>query len=218
MVLTSGKFRIPLLYEDDSLLVVVKPYNLLVQGDQSQAISLYDILKEYRKNSFLGIVQRLDKVVYGIMVLAKNSKTAAKLSNLIKTRNIKKTYHAIVEGQMLKSATLEHYILKSHKKAIVFSQPKEDAKKAILSYSLLESFGSKSLIEIQLKTGRYNQIRAQLAYIKRPIVQDYKYQKLPQSMTAIALIAKKLSFIHPFTGENFNFDIPYPANWKNFIK
>ena len=159
---------INIIYEDNHLLVVEKPVNIPVQSDDSKDDDLLTILKAYIKekynkpnNVYLGLVHRLDRPVGGIMVFAKTSKAAARLSKQIQQHEFKKTYLAICcSNKLKKQDTLTNYLLKDHKTNMV----KEDKKGkiAILDYELLAVKNDLSLVKINLKTGRSHQIRVQL--------------------------------------------------------
>lgn len=191
------------LFEDDHYVAVLKPSGLLVQRDsKSDEESLYDIVKRRLGGGFCGIIHRLDKFTEGIVVLAKTSSAAAALSEQIRNHDLEKNYKAVVEGTFSeKAGKLVHYILKKGQKALVFGSPHAEAKKAELQYIVLEERNGRSLISIELLTGRYNQIRAQMAYVRHPIAGDFKYQKSVKKIVSIALAATEFSFKHPFTGE-----------------
>lgn len=208
-----------IIFEDEYFLAVNKPSGLLIQGDRTGDVSLYDDVKSYLNGGFTGIVHRLDKFVSGIVLFAKSSSTAAALSEIIREKEIGKVYFAIVEGVFpQKKGSLEHYIEKRGMKAVVFSVEKPNTQKCVLEYDVQEEKNNKSLLKITLITGRYNQIRAQMAYIRHPIAGDFKYMKSTQKIDSIALIAKDLKFKHPFTGMEMNLTVDFPAQWDQFWK
>ena len=210
---------IDIIYEDEFLLAVNKPSGLLVQGDRTGEISLYDEVKSYLNGGFTGMVHRLDKFVSGIVVFAKSSRSAAALSEIIREGEIGKVYYAIVEGLFHeKSGRLEHYIEKRGMKAVVYSVEKPGSQKSVLDYEVVEERNGKSLLKITLITGRYNQIRAQLAHVRRPIAGDYKYMRSGLQIDSIALIAKDLAFKHPFSGEELRLSVDFPKGWDDFWK
>lgn len=216
---------IDIIFEDNHLLVVNKPANLPVQGDSSGDADMLTLLKSdlkerYNKtgNVFLGLVHRLDRPVGGVMVFAKTSKAASRLSEQIRTRSFKKTYTALVQGKPSEAeATLAHFLQKNTKNntAIVSKTAKKDFKAAELCYRALALRGDSALLEIDLKTGRHHQIRAQLAFVRHPIVGDFKYGFKPErtaepwnaKQRGIALRATKLCFVHPTTKEKLCFEI-----------
>ena len=204
--------KIKILYEDNHLLIVEKPVNVPVQGDQSGDIDLLTILKEdikvrYQKpgNVYLGLVHRLDRPVGGAIVFSKTSKAASRLSNLIRMNEIERQYLAVVHGTPKKqSDQLIHYLYKDKKKNKVFtvSSDHRDAKKAILDYEVIESNHGFSLLSVQIHTGRPHQIRVQLSSIGHPIFGDQKYGKLVNEQgQQIALWAHSIKFEHPVKKE-----------------
>jgi len=196
---------IKVLYEDNHLIAVFKPAGVLVQGDNTGDICLMDDVKKYLKekykktgNVFLGLLHRLDRPVSGIVLFAKTSKGASRLSEQIRNHEFKKEYHALVEGK-LKSARggLKNYLLHDEKtnKAQIFDAPKGDAQLAELSYEVEETQGKNSLLKIDLKTGRHHQIRAQFAHLGHPLIGDKKYGAgMLYRAGEIALCATKITF------------------------
>jgi 23S rRNA pseudouridine1911/1915/1917 synthase len=193
------------LYEDNHLIAVLKPAGLLVQGDASGAISLMDIVKDYLKEKynkpgdvFLGLVHRLDRPVSGIVLFAKTSKGASRVSEQFREREVSKNYTAILEGVLPKDeGKLEVYIKKDEKlrKAYVFDNMVEDAQNAVLSYKVLRREKDVTWAKIGLHTGRFHQIRATFAHIGHPILGDKKYgAKMKYREGEIALSATELSF------------------------
>lgn len=198
-----------ILYEDNHLLVVDKPHNLLTQPSGSDQINLEDICKNYVKekyqkpgNIYLHAVHRLDKPVAGIVLFAKTSKALSRLNESIRMKEVEKKYEALIEGRLPGDAgeLIDYIVHDSHKAAIVpKNTPK--AKEAKLQYSLIEEKNGISHIAIQLETGRYHQIRAQLAHAGCPIIGDTKYGGRESVQPGIALIHKSLSITHPTTKE-----------------
>lgn len=193
------------LYEDNHLIAVYKPAGILVQGDKSGDISLLDevriyIKKKYDKpgNVFVGLVHRLDRNVDGIVLFAKTSKGASRISEQIREHTVKKTYHAWVHGTPKASqANLVHFLVhnESNNLSEIFDTEKANSQKAELSYELIKTEGEFSLLKVNLKTGRHHQIRAQLSYMGHPIVGDIKYgSKIQLPDQKIALTATSLSF------------------------
>lgn len=176
---------VKVLYEDNHLIAVFKPGGILVQGDETGDKCLMDEVKEYLKikynkpgQVFLGLIHRLDRPVSGIVLFAKTSKGASRLSDQVRSRKVKKVYQALVEGVLEdKSNTLMNYILKDEKinKVEVFDFEMPGALYAELDYRVLKTDGKNSWLEVNLKTGRPHQIRSQLAYIGHPIIGDVKY-------------------------------------------
>ncbi|MCX6781738.1 MAG: RluA family pseudouridine synthase [Candidatus Magasanikbacteria bacterium] len=200
------------LYEDNHLIAVFKPAGVLVQGDKTGDLCLMDEVKKYLKekyaktgNVFLGLIHRLDRPVSGIVLFAKTSKGASRLSEQIRNHDFKKEYQALVEGvPKNKKDTQINYLLHDEKtnKAKIYDAKQEGAQLAELSYEVIENRGKNSLLKIDLKTGRHHQIRAQLAHIGHPIVGDIKYgAKAPLPDQSIALCAISIMFKAATGGE-----------------
>lgn len=210
-----------ILYEDNHLLIINKRAGQLVQGDKTGDESLLETLKHFIKerdhkpgNVFLGLVHRIDRPTSGLVIYAKTSKALSRLTQMIKNREIKKTYWAIVPKEIVpKSQRLVHYLKKNEKnnKAIVFTKPTDEAKKAVLTYTIIKVLDNYQLLEVDLETGRHHQIRAQLSKIGLPIKGDLKYGA-PRSNQdgGISLHARKLEFIHPVTRERIEITAPVP--------
>jgi 23S rRNA pseudouridine1911/1915/1917 synthase len=219
-----------ILYEDNHIIVVCKPFNIPVMPDSSKDEDMFTIVKNYIKEScqkagnvYLGIVHRIDRPTGGVMVFAKTSKAASRLSQSIREGEFEKKYLAVTVGVPAEeNATLVHYIKKNSITNVVNVVPSatEDAKRAELYYKVLEKVSGKiSLLEILLVTGRAHQIRVQLAHIKCPIFGDVKYGGDIAKGYNLALFASRLSFIHPVTKNRMVF-IAYPPQdsepWKRF--
>ena len=210
-----------IIYEDNHLLVVLKPINIPVQEDSSKDNDLLTMLKQYLKekynkpgNVYLALVHRLDRPVGGVMVFAKTSKSASRLSEQIRTNKFNKIYNAVVMNNINNQGRLQNYLLKDTKKNIV--KVDDSGKLSILDYKKLDYKNNMSLIEIKLHTGRSHQIRVQLSYNGNPLFGDQKYNKDAKVGEQLALFAKKLEFYHPITNEllTFELDLPnrYPFN------
>ena len=221
---------INIIFEDNHLLVVVKPQNVPVCPDESGDLDLLTMLKQYRKNkekkvgeAYLGLVHRLDRVTGGAMVFAKTSKCAERLSEAIREREMGKKYLAVLCGEPNeKKGTLVHHLLKNEKENIVEVVPMatEGAKRAELNYRVLSSVKGYSLVEVDLVTGRSHQIRAQFASLNTPVFGDAKYggDKTPKA-PYIALWAAELRLTHPVSKENMVFRVYPPTDtvpWKAF--
>jgi 23S rRNA pseudouridine1911/1915/1917 synthase len=205
------------LYEDNHIVVAEKPGGIPVQSDSSGDISFAEQIKKYLKekyhkpgNVFLGIVHRLDRPTAGIMVFARTSKAAARLSAQFRTHTIKKLYHAEVLGYIEPpSGTLRHYLLKnsSKNKTDVFDSVTSGAKEAISRYQLINYTDSgNSLVAVSIITGRSHQIRSQFAHIGHPIVGDGKYGAPGAKFhSEIHLKAVELQFEHPVSKEHLVF-------------
>ncbi|MEX2460334.1 MAG: RNA pseudouridine synthase [Paenibacillaceae bacterium] len=199
---------IPIIYEDNHLLVVVKPPNMPTQADDSLDLDLLTALKEdikqrYAKpgSVYLGLVHRLDRPVGGAMVFAKTSKAASRLSESVRSRDFGKCYWAVVHGTPKKAQNrLVHYLYKNTKTNMVTAVDKNhpEAKEAILEYQTIGSKNGLSLVYIVLHTGRSHQIRVQFATIGYPLYGDQRYGvHVNQVGQQIALWSGKLIFEHP---------------------
>ena len=218
---------IDVIYEDNHLLVVKKPINILSQGDNTNDLDMVNLLKRYLKekynkpgNVFVGLIHRLDRPVGGIMVFAKTSKCASRLSEQVRNKTIKKTYKAVIHKTMdKKEGTLKDYLYKNKKTNMVSVVTKnhKEAKDAVLDYKTLASNDEFSLVEIDLHTGRPHQIRVQFSSRNHPLYGDQRYgnSKIGEQ---IALWSYKLEFNHPTTKERlvFTFDTPNEYPWNLF--
>lgn len=225
-----------ILYEDNHLIAVFKPAGLLVQGNITGEPTLMDEVKEYLKekykkpgNVFLGLVHRLDRPVSGVILFAKTSKGAARISEQIRERKMSKIYHAVIEGRINPtSGKLKNFLKKDEGKriAIISDTPQEGFMRAVLYYKTVLAADRYSLLAIRLETGRFHQIRIQLSTAGHPIVGDKKYgakEALPDG--AIALCATELTFQTATAptlrsdgaGEIKTIRINYPDNWRKLF-
>lgn len=211
--------KLQILYEDNHLIAVLKPGGILVQGDISRETSLMDMAKDYIKKKynkpgkvFLGLVHRLDRPVSGIVLFARTSKSASRLSEQWRRRSITKIYWALVHGRMpLPSGRLSSFLKKRRQRVSLTDEKHKRAQEALLSYRTLLVRGQVSLLEVQLHTGRKHQIRAQLAAEGCPIVGDVKYgAHARREDGTICLLAKSLSFMHPTRPETIHIETPKP--------
>ncbi len=203
--------KLNVLYEDNHIIVVFKPAGILSQKDKSGDDDMLTIIKSFLKekykksgNVYLGLVHRLDRPVSGIMVFAKTSKAASRLSEQIRNNKIHKKYRAIVHGYLdNKEGTLVNRIEKLDNKKVLLDTP--TGKEAILNYKVIKEKNNLSLVDIDLITGRYHQIRLQFANINHPLYGDYLYNKSDNGK--LALVSYSLSFTHPVTKENMIFTL-----------
>lgn len=212
-----------ILYEDNHLIAINKPAGILVQGDETGDTPLSELVKDFIKerdgkpgNVFCGVIHRIDRPVSGVVILAKTGKGLCKMNELFREDKISKTYRALVNGvPEEKERVLNNFLRKNSKtrKADVFNKAVENAKASTLSYRLLEIRGQQSILEIKPVTGRFHQIRAQLAFNRLPIVGDVKYGA-PQLLKnrSICLHAYQIEFMHPvklepvkIIAENYDF-------------
>jgi len=214
---------INLLYQDNHLLVVNKPALLPTMGVGQRETSLIVQAKAYLKkkhskpgNVYLGVVSRLDAMVSGVIVLAKTSKAASRLTDQFRERQVRKTYWAVVHRPLPRSeATLHNWLVKDDRarRMRVCPAATVGALEAQLSYRTLQAMGQRQLLGIELITGRKHQIRVQLAHLDRPILGDKKYGSQQPFPTGIALHSRVLSLIHPVTKESQTFVAPVPPCW-----
>lgn len=225
--------KLKVVFEDNHLLVVDKIPNILSQSDNTNDIDMISICKDYIKekydkpgNVYLGLVHRLDRPVGGVMVFAKTSKAASRLSDQIRTRTMKKTYRAVVVGDIDISGEYVDYLLKNTQTNMVsvVDSKSNGSKIAKLTFKKLgtkkiEKDKSKySLVEINLLTGRPHQIRVQFSSRGNPLYGDQRYSKYAIVGQQIALWSTKLEFIHPTTKEKMEFisDMPNKYPWNIF--
>lgn len=212
--------KINIIYEDNHLLVVEKPINIPVCADSSKDDNLLDMLKRYLKvtynkpgNVYLGLVHRLDRPVGGIMVFAKTSKAASRLSRQVQDRELEKIYYAVVEGRIDGQGEFVDYLVKNKTRNISMVSNKEHGKEARLHYQLMAYKKGKSLVKIRLDTGRSHQIRVQFSSRGLPLIGDAKYNDNRDKKTNIALFAKRLEFRHPISKEKMVFELELPKRY-----
>ncbi len=205
--------KVNIIYEDNHLIAVVKPNGVPVQKDISRDMDLQSYIKRYLKNKhskpgnvFLGIVHRLDRPVGGVVVFAKTSKAASRLSDQIRKHEWIKKYVAVIEGVPKKIYDhLEDDLIKDRKKNVVKVSDvlNPESKKAVLQYRTVVKNGGRSMVEIFLETGRSHQIRVQFSSRGMPIVNDFKYNPAVKTSPGnISLWAYSIEIIHPVTKEN----------------
>ena len=221
----AGKFFIPVLYEDNHLLVVIKPPNLPAQADRSGDDDLLRILKnyigkKYQKpgNVYLGLVHRLDRPVGGVMVFARTSKAAARLSRDFSAHAQDRRYLAVLQGHLETERMLEDWLLKGADGMVrVVPANAPGAKQAILTTRPLAVRGERTLVEVKLQTGRSHQIRVQHAHAGLPLWGDARYGD-GKPGEQIALWAYRLGFEHPTRHESLLFTAPPPeaGAWLDF--
>lgn len=221
--------KLEVLFEDNHIIAINKPNNIIVQKDLTGDTSLEDFVKQYIKEKynkpgevFLGVVHRIDRPVSGIVLFARTSKALTRLNEMFKLKDIKKTYWAIVKQKPNpSSSTLTHFIYRDTKinKSIAYDKPFKESKEAILSYTTLSSSDNYHLLEIDLHTGRHHQIRCQLAKIGCPIKGDLKYGFARSNPNGgISLHARSVTFTHPVTKEQITITAPTPSDslWDSF--
>jgi len=214
--------RWPIFHEDNHLLVVYKPAGLLSQGDASGADNLLDLCKAWLKTRhhkpgrvFLGLVQRLDRPVAGVMVFARTSKAAARLSAQVRARRVRKRYLAVVEGRLpAGEGRLCDLLERGEHAGRVVAVAGPLTREARLTYRVQALSDGRSLVAVELETGRKHQIRIQLAHAGCPIVGDVRYgASAPLPGGPIALLARAIEFEHPTRPERLAFASPLPLGW-----
>jgi 23S rRNA pseudouridine1911/1915/1917 synthase len=202
--------NLSIVYEDNHIIVAVKPQNILSQSDVTGDTDMLTMVKDYIKekydkpgNVFLGLVHRLDRPTGGLMVFARTSKAASRLSEQFSTNKVRKEYLAVVQGRTKdKQARLENWLKKDESTNMVRLCTRSDkaGKLAVLNYSTLSVADDLTLLKVNIETGRTHQIRVQLSNIKTPLFGDYKYGAkvlVGQKTSNLALWAYKLEFEHP---------------------
>jgi 23S rRNA pseudouridine1911/1915/1917 synthase len=224
-----GKNGPSVLYEDNHLIIVNKRASDLVQGDSTGDEPLDAAVKQYIREKynkpgdvFLGVVHRLDRPVSGCVIYARTSKALTRLSELFRTRDVKKSYWAIVtECPPAEEGVLRNFLKKNEQqnKSYVYDKEVKGSKEATLSYRIIGRSSSFYLVEIDLQTGRHHQIRAQLAAAGCPVRGDLKYgSKRSNEGGGISLHARRISFVHPVKKEEINVEAPLPDDkvWRLF--
>ena len=215
-----------IVFADNHLLAVNKPAGMLTQDSGTGLRNLEDWAREWvrvDKNKpgavFLNAVHRIDKAVSGIVLFARTSKALTRLNEDLRKRNVKKVYHVLVEGTPKKPADkLIHWMTHENHRARICKEGQKGAQEAVLSYRTLPALGNFQCLEIDLETGRYHQIRAQLSAIGNPIVGDEKYGARKKSKAGdIALHSRELHISHPTLKEPVKIVAPYPVSstWWN---
>ncbi len=209
------------LYEDNHIIIVSKRSGEIVQGDKTGDLPLSETVKQYIKekyqkpgNVFLGVVHRLDRPVWGLVVFAKTSKALTRLNKMFRDGEVHKTYWAITkEAPPAEEGVLTDWLVRNERqnKSYAHSQETPNAKKAVLKYKVIAHSDHYHLLEVQLLTGRHHQIRCQLANMGCPIKGDLKYgAKRSNPDGSISLLARSVAFVHPVSKENIVVEAPLP--------
>lgn len=228
----SKNLNLEVIYEDNHLIAVNKPANVLVHGDQTGDVTLADMVKAYIKDRygkpgevFLGVVHRLDRPASGVVVFARTSKALERMNKLFAERQIDKTYWAVtVKRPDPLSGSLIHYIVKDRQRNVAHAHDPNSrrasmGKRSELSYKMIAEIGDNYLLEVRPETGRPHQIRVQLAKAGWPIRGDLKYgAPTPMQDGSICLHCKRLSFVHPVRKEPITIEAETPPNqiWDLF--
>ena len=214
-----------ILYSDNHILAVNKPPGILIQGDNSGDMSLFEEAKCYIKEKYnkpgrvyLALLHRIDRPVSGVVLFARTSKSAARLSQQLREQNIYKTYYAIIHGHIKKQGSFKDYMIRKKVNSYIVQAGKH-TKYAELSFKRKVADKNQSLVEIFLHTGRHHQIRVQFAHRGYPVVGDFRYgskQKFP--LRALALHARSIEFEHPTLKKRINIQAEYPLTWDEYLK
>lgn len=213
------KKKLDIIYEDKYLIIINKPSGILtISRDNRNDKNLYDEVKEYVKKqnpkNKIFIVHRLDKDTFGLIVFAKNEKVKNSLQ--ANWSKVKRYYYAVVNGIVKENKCLENYLLETKTHDVIITKDKKKGKLAITNIEVMAYNKKYTLLNIEIKTGRKNQIRVQLTNIKHPIVGDKKYgnkERMP-----LCLQAYRLEFLHPITNKNVEIEIKLHKNLENLIK
>ncbi len=219
-----------ILFEDNHIIAINKLPSEIVQGDKTGDSTLGDAVKEYIKQQynkpgavFLGVVHRIDRPVSGVVIFAKTSKALSRLNELFRSREVQKTYWAVVKVRPKDDqGHLVHYLKKNEatNKSKAFDNPTPGALASELDYKVLVQADNYTLLEINPHTGRHHQIRVQLSTMGWPIKGDLKYGFNRSNPDAsIHLHARKIKFIHPVKGESMEITAPPPNEplWNYFL-
>ena len=217
------------IYEDNHIIIVSKTTGEIVQGDKTGDKPLSETVKQYIKEAyakpgdvFLGVVHRLDRPVFGLVLFARTSKALSRLNAMFANGEVKKKYWAIVKDMPSQpSGTLTHWLVRNEKqnKSYAYDREVPHSKKAILDYKVIGKSDNYYLIEVDLKTGRHHQIRCQLAKIGCPIKGDLKYgAKRSNPDGSISLFSRSMHFIHPVSKKESAVEAPLPDDnlWQSF--
>ncbi|MFM9961087.1 MAG: RluA family pseudouridine synthase [Planctomycetaceae bacterium] len=220
------RHRLQVLLEDNHCLAVFKPAGVLTMGDRTEDQSLVDLAREYLRRKydkpgkvFVGVVHRLDRPVSGVLLLARTSKSASRLSEQFRKHSVRKVYHCVVEGRPpQREGELLDWLAKDESSNVsrVVRPGTGDGKESRLRYRCLQSASGLNLLEIELQTGRSHQIRVQLASRGMPICGDAKYGAKTKLDGWLALHAASLTFEHPTQREPLTVVAQHPTNWKRF--
>lgn len=214
------KFKI--LYEDNHIIVVVKPSGILSQADNTKDDDMLSLIKEYIKikyqkpgNVYLGLIHRLDRMTSGVMVFGKTSKASSRLSNDIRNHLFSKKYYAIVKGTISDCGEMVDSLMKNESTGISYVD--KNGKEAKLKYKVVKRIDNLNLVDIELLTGRHHQIRVQFSSRNNPVLGDALYDEKYDGK--LYLHAYSLSFNHPVTKEKMEFiENPIGGKWDLFFK
>ena len=221
---SAPKPPIEVLYEDNHLLALNKPAGVPTMGVAPQIPSMLSLCKEYLKrkyqkpgNVYVGIVSRLDAPVTGVLLVARTSKAAARLTRQFQQSAVRKEYLAVVEGSLPRSSDeLVDWVRKDerHRRMHIASAEAAGAREARLRYRMLKKFPQDSVLSVELVTGRKHQIRLQLSHLGNPVRGDRKYGARQPFPAGIALHASRLELNHPVRQQRVILTAPLPKSWR----
>ncbi len=216
------------LYEDNHIIIVNKSSSEIVQGDRTGDVPLSEVVKNYIRekyhkpgNVFLGVVHRLDRPVSGIVVFARTSKALTRLNEMFRTKEVRKTYWALVKNRPPQpQGDCIDWLVRNERqnKSYVCTKQVDGAKEARLSYRQIGKTENYFLLEVHLHTGRHHQIRCQLAHLGCPIKGDLKYGAQRSNPNgSICLHARRIQFVHPVSKKEMDVEAPLPDEtvWKD---
>ena len=225
--LAMAQAPFPIHYEDNHLLVIDKPAQLATMGVRPPRKSALELARGYIKEKYrkpgkvyLGVVSRLDAPATGILVFARTSKAAARLTAQYRKREVTKIYHILIEGKLSEaSGLLEDWVRKDerHRRMHVVTAQAEESQQARLSYRVLQTMKKCQLVEVELETGRKHQIRLQFSSRGHPVVGDRKYGARNTLSRGIALHARRLELMHPVRDEKMLWEADPPPVWQPFL-
>ena len=217
------------IYEDNHIIIVSKTSGEIVQGDKTGDKPMSVAVKKYIKEAyakpgdvFLGVVHRLDRPVFGLVLFARTSKALARMNTMFANGEVHETYWAIVKNEPPQmEGTLTHWLVRNEKqnKSYAYDHEVPRSKKAVLDYKVIGRSDNYYLVEVDLKTGRHHQIRCQLAKIGCPIKGDLKYgAKRSNPDGSISLLSRTMRFTHPVSKKEIAVEAPLPDDnlWRSF--
>ena len=213
-----------IIYEDDEIIVINKPYGVLsVASDKEKCITAYRMVTDYvqqkDKHNRVFVVHRIDKETSGVLMFAKNNKLKEELTNNWNELVQKRGYYAVCEGVFKeKSMHIENYLKQNSLNLVYITKNSKGAQKAITDYKVIKENDKYSLVDVDIKTGRKNQIRVTLGSLGHYILGDDKYGEPANPINRLCLHAYELKLIHPLTKKTLTFKAPIPKEFLNFFK
>lgn len=219
----KNRSNLPIIFENDEIIVINKPSGLLsIASDKEKGSTAYRMLTDYvqqkDKHNRIFVVHRLDEDTSGVLMVAKNPKIQQALQDNWNSLVKKRGYYAIVEGQMKeKSGTIKSYLKKNSQNMMYSSKKEGDGQLAITHYRVMQEIEGYSLLDVNIDSGRKNQIRVHLGDLGHHIIGDDKYGNPSNPIKRLGLHAYELQLTHPFTGKLLKFTAPIPKEFKNMF-